>query len=98
MAGTSIDISSIISGVLLPSFSIAERIADHYAKSLFGDATLQNLPISPEFVICATNLQTGSLMRFSKRRLADWQVGEVLQPPIPLAKAVAASSAFPPLL
>jgi len=44
-----------------------------YKKVLFGDATLQDLPDTPRFVFCATNVQTASLVRFTKKRLADWQ-------------------------
>ena len=93
-----IDISSVITGALLPHVSISDKIARHYADGLFQGATLQALPDAPEFIICSTNVQTGSLMRFSKKRMADWQLGEFQNPDIPLATAVAASSAFPPVL
>jgi NTE family protein len=65
---------------------------------LFGSATLQNLPKSPEFVINATNLETGTLWRFTRAFMADYQVGEIRKPELSLAAAVAASSAFPPFL
>src|SRR5690606_20283644 len=45
-----------------------------------------------------TSVQTGALVRFSKPYLADYKVGRILNPTIPLARAVAASSAFPPVL
>src|SRR5213076_279312 len=64
----------------------------------FGGATLQELPDRPRFVINATNVQTGSLMRFSKPYIADWQVGVFPNPPRAVAEAVTASSAFPPVL
>src|SRR5438093_13237989 len=64
----------------------------------FGDATLQDLPDAPRFVINATNVQSGVLWRFSKPFMGDYRVGLVNAPAIPLAQAVAASSAFPPLL
>lgn len=98
MAGTSIDVASVITGALLPGVSIADRVADRYAKVLFKKATLQDLPDAPRFIFCATNVQTGSLMRMSKKRLADWKVGELGSPPTPMATVVAASSAFPPVL
>jgi NTE family protein len=98
MADTSIDVSSVLTGVFLPGDSIADRVAKRYDKVLFRGATLQDLPAAPEFIICATNVQTGSLVRFSRKRVGDWQVGEVPAPRIPLAQAVAASSAFPPVL
>ncbi|HEX6200387.1 MAG TPA: patatin-like phospholipase family protein, partial [Thermoanaerobaculia bacterium] len=62
------------------------------------DATLQDLPDRPRFVINATNVQSGALWRFSKPYAGDWMVGRVHDPEIALARAVAASSAFPPVL
>lgn len=98
MAGTSIDVSSVVVGALLPGVSASDRVTKQYKKVLFGDATLQDLPDTPRFVFCATNVQTASLLRFTKKRLADWQVGYVDAPNIELARAVTASSAFPPVL
>ncbi len=69
-----------------------------YRKYLFGDATLQDLPDHPRFVINATNVQSGALWRFMKPYMRDYRVGEVKNPTILLAKAVAASTAFPPFL
>lgn len=78
--------------------SVNDHIIAAYKKHLFGDATLQDLPDSPRFVINASNLQSGALWRFMKPYMRDWRVGEVKRPTIPLAQAVAASSAFPPVL
>src|SRR5208337_3255049 len=52
----------------------------------------------PRFVFNATSLQTGVLWRFSKPFMGDWKVGLIKNPDVELATAVAASSAFPPLL
>ncbi|WP_328993680.1 patatin-like phospholipase family protein [Kribbella sp. NBC_01245] len=98
LAGHTIDVPAVLAGVLLPRITVSSRIQAAYARRLFGDATLQDLPDSPRFVITATNLQTGSLWRFTKRSMRDWQVGGVANPTTPLALAVAASSAFPPVL
>lgn len=97
LASTTIDRSSVLGGVFLPG-SVSDYVANAYADKLFGDATLQDLPDEPRFVINATNLETGSLARFSKRYFADWRLGQILKPKIRLADAVAASSAFPPVL
>jgi NTE family protein len=100
LAATTIDEGSIIGGILLPG-SINERVAGHYAKALYGDATLQDLPTDgagPRFVINATNVQTGALWRFSKPYMGDWMVGLIPNPTVRLADAVGASSAFPPFL
>lgn len=99
LASTTIDRASILSAVFTPG-SISDKIADAYRKHLFGLATLQDLPepSGPRFVINATSVQTGALFRFSKPYIADYRVGRVLNPRIELAVAVAASSAFPPVL
>ena len=97
LASETIDAEAIALGVLLPG-RVSDRIAGAYEEHLFGQATLQDLPDQPRFVINATNIQSGVLWRFSKPYMGDYRVGLVKQPTIPLARAVAASSAFPPVL
>ncbi len=100
MASTTIDESAVFGGIFLPG-SISDHIADHYADILFGKKTLQDLPgddSGPRFVINATSVQSGVLVRFSKPYIRDYRVGMIKNPTLPLAKAVAASSAFPPIL
>jgi NTE family protein len=98
LAGRTIDEGSIVSGIVLPG-SIADKVTDAYRKHLFGSATLQALPMgSPQFVINATNVQSGALWRFSRPYMADYRVGVVKNPTTELAVAVAASAAFPPVL
>jgi NTE family protein len=97
LAGHTLDAYAVLGGILLPG-TIAERIAASYRKHLFGDATLQSLPDEPRFVINATNVQSGALWRFSKPYMGDYRVGRIEKPTLALATAVAASSAFPPVL
>jgi NTE family protein len=97
LAGRTIDRASIIGGVFLPG-SISDKVTHAYRKHLFGEATLQDLPDHPRFVINATNVQSGALWRFMKPYMRDYRVGEVQSPKVELAIAVAASSAFPPFL
>lgn len=97
MASRSIDAKAIVGGALLPG-TIADAVTAAYDRHLFDGATLQDLPDRPRFVINATNVQSGALWRFSKPYMADYRVGRVDSPRIPLAVAVAASSAFPPFL
>jgi NTE family protein len=97
LAGTTIDGKAIAGGIFLPG-TIGDRIAGAYDEHLFHGATLAALPDSPRFVINATNVQSGALWRFSREYMADYRVGRVDAPTLPLAKAVAASSAFPPVL
>ncbi|MET0764922.1 MAG: patatin-like phospholipase family protein [Blastococcus sp.] len=98
MAARGIDVMSVLTGLLLPGRRISDRVQAAYREHLFGDATLQDLPHHPRFVFCATNLQTASLFRFSRRYVADYRLGVARDRDIPLATAVAASSAFPPYL
>jgi NTE family protein len=97
LAGRTIDRSAIFGGSLLPG-SIADKVTSAYDKHLFHGATLQDLPDQPRFVINATNVQSGALWRFSKPYMRDYKVGEVKSPKVLIARAVAASSAFPPVL
>lgn len=92
-----IDERAIFSGLFSRS-SINSKIIRAYRKYLFGEKTLQDLPDKPRFVINSTSVQSGALWRFMKPYMRDWRVGEVKQPQIELAFAVAASSAFPPVL
>ncbi|MEU8610672.1 patatin-like phospholipase family protein [Actinoplanes sp. NPDC048791] len=101
MAGRSIDKRSVLTGVLLPGRTVAETVAKAYDRHLFHGATLRSLPedgAGPRFVINATNVQTGKLFRFSRPYAGDWTVGLWRDPTTTLADAVAASSAFPPVL
>jgi NTE family protein len=97
LASTTIDIPAVILGLLLPG-GVSGQIAKAYDSALFNGRTLQDLPDSPRFVINATNTQSTVLWRFSKPYMWDYRVGEVKAPTVPLAQAVAASSAFPPVL
>jgi NTE family protein len=81
---------------LAPGARVA-RLQRAYAQFL-GDLTLHDLPVSPRFVFCATDLTFGVSWEFSRERVGDYQAGYLRTvPPIPLARAVAASSCFPPL-
>jgi len=95
MASQSIDINSIVSGIF---GGVSKHVQDHYNKYLYNHAKLQDIADAPRFVFNATSLQTGVLWRFSKPFMGDFKVGLVMKPDVELATAVAASSAFPPVL
>ena len=98
MADHTIDIGSVLEGIFGPG-TVSMKIQSAYDDMLFHGKTLQDLPDDPpRFVFNATSLQSTVLWRFSKPFMADYRVGMVLAPKIPLAAAVAASSAFPPIL
>jgi NTE family protein len=91
LARTNLDIPVTLKAMFIPWRSAGEELARVYAKHLFGDCRLDQLaPNGPQFVFTATSLQDGSLWWFFRQ---DGPHGQ-----IPLATAVAASSAFPPLL
>jgi NTE family protein len=101
MAGRSIDKKSVLGGVLMPGRTVAETVARAYDRHLFHGATLRALPedgAGPRFVINASNVQTGKLFRFSRPYEGDYSVGLWRDPATRVADAVAASSAFPPVL
>ena len=105
-AGRNVDVMIGIKGTLLPGGNPASRLADVLDEALYDGKTLEDLPGSadrhdqpgtPRFVFNATNVQAGSLWRFSKSYTRDWRVGKVVDGrTFPVAMAVAASSAFPP--
>ena len=102
VARHTIDVWSVVTGLFVPAW-VGTRVAAYYDQYLFEGATLQALPDAaapglPCFVLNATSLQTGNLWRFTRAYMGDWRVGLYDNPTIPLARAVAASSSFPPIL
>ena len=98
-----IDVSAGLIGALSPFSTIPEEVAEAYDKHLYGGVTLQQLPPAepgktPRFVFYATSLQSGASVRISRKYLADYKVGMIDAPDLPLSKVVGASSAFPPVL
>jgi len=98
-AGVGVDQGSILGAMVTPFRTVSDNVTAKYRQELFGDLTLQDLPDEPpRFTINATNLQTGALVRMAKKYAADYRIGIYENPSIGLADAVAASSAFPPVL
>lgn len=95
--GKPLDIRAVVIG-LLPGRTAAGEVTRAYDRNLYHGATLQDLPDRPRFTFMATNLQSGSAWRFAKDYAADSRVGRINKPTLALARAVAASSAFPPWL
>ncbi|MBB2674944.1 UNVERIFIED_ORG: NTE family protein [Rhizobium esperanzae] len=91
---------SFLKGVFNPFSSAAEEAAKLYERHLFDgkSPSLKDLPETPWFVFCSSNLSTGSLFRMSNRYIADYRIGVSFHPALSLATAVAASAAFPPVL
>jgi NTE family protein len=92
-----VDTLAVGEGLLTPWQSIGDAVEAKYHTDLF-QINLNQLPDIPRFVFNATNLQTGRSFRFSKPYMGDYLLGLIPTPNVALAKAVAASSAFPPFL
>lgn len=97
-----IDISTALLGHLIPFKTSGEFLAKRYAKDLFGETFLRELPNpknepAPRFIFYATNMQTGRSFRFCQDYIADYYLGKSNNTDVQLAEAVAASSAFPPI-
>ena len=78
------------------------EFVDHMAALLEADVTsmrLGELPESPSFVFCATDMAFGVNWIFTRERMGDYQIGYQSPPPdeYPAARAAAASACFPPL-
>jgi NTE family protein len=97
LACKTIDVPSILTGLFTPG-SISDKVMDAYRSNLYGESTLQDLPVHPRFVINATSVQSKALWRFSREYMCDYRVGKIAHPNVKLAVAVTASSAFPPFL
>lgn len=74
-----------------------EALAARFENEL-TQLKLSELPERPNFIFCATDMAFGVNWVFEKRRVGDYQAGYVSPPPDwPVARAVAASSCFPPV-
>lgn len=98
-----VDVGAVLEGVFNPFDRAADAVEEAYADWLYGACKLADLPVetpgvAPRFVFNATNLQLNSLVRFSRNTVRDWRIGVWEKPDLPLARVVAASSAFPPVL
>src|SRR5690606_16711723 len=95
-----IDVKAGFAGLVNPFKSAGEHLEGCYEK-LFGKTLVRDLPVAaagqPKFIFYATNLQTGRSFRFRQDMLADYMLGICKSHEVTLAKAVAASSAFPPV-
>ncbi len=83
------------------STSTGEALEKNYEKHLFGktDPALTTLPATPQFVFCATDMVFGVNWEATRVRVGSYEAGYASPPPPKwtLARAVAASSCFPPV-
>lgn len=81
----------------LLSYRGPRLLSSIYAEKANIQGELQNLPVTPAFNILATSIKSGNLVSFSRDgfKCEGKSLGGAH---LPLSQAVAASSAFPPLL
>src|SRR3954463_13379652 len=84
LAGRTVGATSVIAGALTPD-TISERGAKAYRRHLFGEATLQDLPVHARFVMNEGSRQSAAASPFSKPSMADWSVGGLNQPTVAVA-------------
>jgi len=102
LASRSIAVGSVIGGLLDPFHSRLDKLADTYADDLFGSKKLGDLAEGPRIYLNTTNLATGNMFSFiaggkGKSEMGDYELGFADAASFPIARAVAASSAFPPV-
>lgn len=80
------------------SSSTGVRTLARICERVVTGLRLVGLPTRPRFVFCSTDMEFGVNWEFRRDQLGDYQVGYAATPPDwPVARAVAASSAFPPV-
>lgn len=98
----SLAVSSFLKGLVNPFSSRLEKLADGYDEHLYAGLTLNGLGSGPRLYLNATNLSTGNMFFFvtgggKPAEMGEHETGVVPAGDFPLCKAVAASSAFPPV-
>lgn len=98
----SIAVGSVIGGILDPFEGRLDKLANTYNRDLFNNATMSALAGGPRIYINATNLATGNMFFFvagggDATLMGEHELGVASADNFPIARAVAASSAFPPV-
>lgn len=98
----SIAVSSFVGGALDPFNTRLEKLAQTYDRDLFDGHNLDALLNGPRIYLNATNLSTGNMFFFvaggnKQSEMGEHELGVVTAGTFPICKAVAASSAFPPV-
>ena len=79
------------------SSTAVEALAGQYEKKITR-LKLAELPQQPHYIFCSTDMSFGVNWTFERERVGDYQAGYMRKvPDWPVARAVAASSCFPPI-
>jgi NTE family protein len=95
-----IDIPIVALG-MAPGIQPSAVLAHTWDVAFFRGRTLQDLPTDadgPRFVFNATELGSGTLWRMARPYMVSHRIGQIREPQLRLAEAVAASAAFPPIM
>ncbi|WP_321912282.1 patatin-like phospholipase family protein [Burkholderia cepacia] len=88
-----------LSGQLPIWGSLTTAFEDALVRTVFGDASITDVRWKGvEVIINACDLRTGTAFRFGSQTSGGWRYGRIEDNRIPVARAVAASAAFPLLL
>ncbi len=98
----SLAVSSVVGGLLNPFASRLDMLASSYDRHLFHGRALSELAAGPRLYINATCLPTGNLFFFATgggkpAEMGEWDLGVHPAHDFAVSRAVAASSAFPPV-
>ena len=98
----SIAVGSVIGGLFDPFESRLDKLVNSYDRDLFHKAQLADLINGPRLYINSTNLSTGNMFFFvaggqGLSEMGEHELGVVNGAGFSVARAVAASSAFPPV-
>lgn len=101
LSSRSIAVSSALIGALNPFTSRLDELANTYDDDLFNGKTLNDLKNGPRIYLNATNMATGNMFFFVAGEGKATEMGEhelgTVKKDFSISKAVAASSAFPPV-
>lgn len=86
-----VDVPAALLGIISGTWKLEKSY-----RALVGTTTLKEMPDQPEFIFNAAHIETGRNCTISKQGIHTWRLGDNLLADIPIAKAIAASSAFPP--
>ena len=96
-AGRRVDLRAATSA-LMPGVSAARQVEAAYRDGVVGPMTLGQMPVRPHFSFLAVHLASGAPWVFDRRGAQSRPIGRLRDGGLPLARAMAASSAYPPFL
>lgn len=88
----------LVPEALIPGTHNSSGLAKQYNEHLTNERLLRDIPATPVYIFCSTDLSFGVNWMFKKNQSGDWQAGFQDTPADwSVATAVAASSCFPPI-